>query len=60
MKVTIKSGDCPSYLTIGKVYDALNISEYGCNIVDDNHDVINILFEDCAFLRGGSWEIVGE
>lgn len=61
MKVRIKSGDCPSYLTFDKVYDAFTVVDgLGCNIIDDDHKTINILFDDCSFLDGGSWEIVEE
>lgn len=60
MKVRIKSGDCPSYLTVGKVYDCYENNDRGCKIIDDRGDNITGIFLGCAHLNGGSWEIVEE
>lgn len=63
MKIRIKSGDCPSYLTVGKVYEAkrLSFSDKLWSLVDDQDDEIIInLTEDCPHLNGGSWEIVND
>ena len=63
MKVRIKSGECPSYLTMGKVYDVVefdeNTHEHG--VFNDNnwHTWISINSDD-IHLNGGSWEIVDE
>lgn len=61
MKVRIKSGECPSYLTVGKVYEAKktdNPLKYF--IEDDDGDDLICNLVDCFFLNGGSWEIVDE
>lgn len=56
MKVRIKSGECPSYLTVGKIYKV-----YSSNwIFDDDGNYINILIDDCIHLDYGSWEVVDE
>lgn len=57
MKVRIKSGECPSYLTVGKVYD-YDI-EYFEIEADDGFNIIVVLAE-CDHLNGGSWEVVDE
>ena len=56
MKVRIKSGECPSYLTVGKVYEATKL----LMLKDDDGDNILIVLHDCPNLKGGSWEIVNE
>lgn len=61
MKVRIKSGECPSYLTVGKIYEAQktdNPLKYF--IKDDDGDDLICNLVDCVFLNGGSWEIVDE
>lgn len=52
MKVRIKSGECPSYLTVGKVYDVEH-DKYGRAYVRDNNGY-------ALTLKGESWEIVDE
>lgn len=61
MKVRIKSGDCPSYLTRGRFYEAHKTDNPLKYFIedDDGDDLICNLF-DCVFLNGGSWEIVDE
>lgn len=64
MKVRIKSGVCPSYLTLGKVYDAKVIKFRGDDrlfeISDDDNDPLHCVLSRCAHLNNGSWEIVEE
>lgn len=61
MKVRIKSGHCPSYLTVGKAYDACRKTEYSFNLLSDNNGhVWSCSFNNCIVLNGGSWEIVDE
>lgn len=60
MKVKIKTfnGELPSYLTLGKVYDAVKDKYHnGYDIIDDDNDENNksfILLNYCAHLNGGS------
>lgn len=58
MKVRIKSGDCPSYLTVGKVYEARKVGKIKYFIEDDEGDDLICKLDNCSFLNGGSWEIV--
>lgn len=58
MKVRIKSGECPSYLTHDKWYEASPSKAYDCIIESDCGELIGIDFKDSDFLNGGSWEIV--
>ena len=60
MKVRIKSGECPSYLTVGKVYEVIEFDKWGFSISDDNGDNRTCLFKLCGHLCTGSWEIVDE
>lgn len=63
MKVRIKSGECPSYLTMGKVYEAYTNKEITGNafIIElDNGSFMKGYFNDCPRLKGGSWEILDE
>lgn len=63
MKVKIKSfnDDFPSYLTVGKVYEAAYFFA-GDNelpyIYADNGDFILLCTYECDHLNGGSWEVV--
>ena len=59
MKVRIKSfnGELPSYLTVGKLYDATG-DGISCEIIDDDGDVINVYILCSSHLNDGSWEIV--
>lgn len=60
MKIRIKSGDCPSYLTVGKVYEVVDGDELGaCIVVDDGSWVI-VNFKCSGHLKGGSWEVVND
>lgn len=63
MKIRIKTynGELPSYLTVGKVYPLDTINDfYGGYIFDDSGEKISIEIKECAYLNGGSWEIVNE
>lgn len=60
MKVRIKSGDCPSWFTIGKVYTAHSVHKDWCEVTSDEGNTDTILFDGCSHLNGGSWEIVEE
>lgn len=63
MKVRIKSGDCPSYLTVGRVYEAYvnkEIREDAFIIGLDNASLMKCYFNNCPRLNCGSWEIVDE
>ena len=60
MKVKIKSfnGELPSYLTVGKVYDAEMESKTGGKIINDDGEKIYIFTPSCSHLNDGSWEVV--
>ncbi len=65
MKVRIKSGECPGYLTVGKVYESHSIyikkpSVIGCKIIDDLGRELSINLDYSSHLNGGSWEVVDE
>ena len=61
MKVRIKSGECPSYLTVGKVYEVLPENCNVIRIINDDGDAISIIRTIyCGHLNGGSWEVVNE
>lgn len=65
MKVRIKhfNGELPSYLTLGKVYDAYvnpNVNKHSFIITCDTGGFMKGYFKDCPRLNGGSWEIVEE
>lgn len=63
MKIRIKSGDCPSYLTVGRVYE-VTIQTIGGNdylwVESWDGSVVDIDINNCVHLNGGSWEIVDE
>lgn len=60
MKIRIKNGSPPSYLTAGKAYEVDPSAGFDglYDLVDDTGDTLNIDIEDCAHLNGGSWEVV--
>ena len=62
MKVRIKIGEFPSYLTVGKVYETHK--EYhdlmACKIYCDLGRELLINLDFSHYLNGGSWEIVDE
>lgn len=64
MKIRIKSGECPYFLTEGKVYDAkvieLRENDILFAIKDDDGDHIACVLSGCTFLSGGEWELVNE
>jgi len=63
MKIRIKThnGELPSYLTVGKVYPLDTTNGLGSgNIYDDDGERIFVQIDECAFLNGGSWELVNE
>lgn len=60
MKVRIKSGECPPYLTLGKVYEVVESDNNGFEIIADNNNISYCLVNHCEHLNGGSWEIVDE
>ena len=62
MKVRIKSGECPNYLTADRVYKVSDsgIEDYLFFIKCDKSETRLIYLEDCDHLKGGSWEIVDE
>ena len=63
MKIKIKSfnGDLPDYLTLGKVYEFDSWSDYNDGSIQDDLGMGLYIFLDCcAFLNGGSWEVVNE
>ena len=62
MKIRIKSGECPSYLTVGKVYETEKSMFDGLYYIkSDDSDFIYINLEfDGSHLNGGSWERVDE
>ena len=62
MKIRIKThnGELPSYLTVGKVYEASLFKEYCAVIEDDNGVDIFTYMNSSKHLNGGSWEIINE
>ena len=62
MKIRIKtySGELPSYLTVGKVYEVKSRGVLGFWIVTDELEEIYVLLDDCCFLNGGAWEVCDE
>lgn len=60
MKVKIKSfnGELPSYLAVGKTYDAAIRSDYTFFLEDDDGCLWMCLFDNCPNLNGGSWVVV--
>ena len=66
MKIRIKTynGDLPSYLTVGNVYEVIEVDYLGFadlfSIYDDD-DVLRIVNkENFDYLNGGSWEVVND
>ena len=60
MKIRIKTynGELPSYLTLDKLYDVVEIlDEHLLSVYDDNGENMIIFTEDCGFLNGGTWEV---
>ncbi|QHJ82650.1 MAG: hypothetical protein [Caudoviricetes sp.] len=63
MKVRIKSGECPSYLTSGKVYDVelQKLSGFSYLWIESEQGcMVDISINNCLHLNGGSWEVVDE
>ena len=63
MKIKIKSfnGDLPDYLTLGKVYEFVRLSDDDDGLIHDDLGMGLYIFLDCCdFLNGGSWEVVDE
>lgn len=62
MKIRIKTynGELPSYLTVGKVYEASGNPNITMQIQTDIGDTITVNMRESAFLNGGSWEVVSE
>ena len=63
MKVKIKTynGELPSYLTLDKVYDVIHVIDDLYEIIEkDNDSEIVIRITCCAYLNGGSWEVVND
>lgn len=62
MKVRIKKfrDKLPEYLTLGKVYEVESISQTGFLFwaISDDGEKNCFLFDRCAHLNGGSWEVV--
>ena len=64
MKVRIKSfnGELPSYLTVGKVYDAVRVDSERMKVTCDNGQVIMTNIKKSGYLGvgkdGGEWEVV--
>ena len=63
MKVKIKSfnGVLEDFLTLNKSYLVQEVLDICLlSVKDDDGDKLIIYTEDCAFLNGGSWEVVDE
>lgn len=63
MNILIKSfnGVLEDFLTLNKLYLVQEVLDnYLLSVKDDNGDTMIIYTEDCAFLNGGSWEVVNE
>ena len=61
MKIRIKTynGELPSYLTVGKEYEAIDcFDDRMCTIQSDINSIIWANINCCAHLNGGSWEVV--
>ena len=64
MKIRIKTynGELPSYLTVGKVYEVVEVEYLGFAdlfTIYDDEDVLRIVNKDnCDYLNGGSWEVM--
>jgi len=48
------------YLTVNKEYDVDEVGPSCGDIVDDEGDVLFIVFDGCSHLDGGDWEVVQE
>ena len=63
MKIRIKTynGELPSYLTVGKPYEAtLSQSGLCATFFNDDGDESYAALHNSAHLNGGSWEVVSE
>ena len=64
MKIKIKTynGELPSYLTVGKVYEAedADLKDNYLFIYDDIDYTRAITLNECWHLNGGSWEMCDE
>ena len=62
MKIKIKTynGELPSYLTVGRVYEVNQRSDYTFILEDDTGYSLSFNIENCNHLNGGSWEIINE
>lgn len=65
MRIRIKSGYCPAYLTIGKVYSIEHMTKEGkyfilCDFEFENSEYVCISLDNCKHLNDGSWEIVND
>ena len=63
MKIRIKAynGNLPSYLTVGKVYEAHRIQGERCDInLGGGHTIRVSYLTSCVHLNGGSWEVCDE
>lgn len=62
MKIRIKTfnGELPSHLTVGKVYDANHCVDDLYELVEFTNTDVVIRISGCAYLNGGSWEIVND
>jgi hypothetical protein len=62
MKIQIKNGYCPNYLTLGKVYEVVDEDEYpqdGLFTINcDYGSPLTIFLPSCPHLNGGEWELV--
>ncbi len=64
VKIRIKSGSVPDYLTKNKIYEAETLSqatEYGgltFVFTDDDGNRIGVNQKNSAHLNGGEWELV--
>lgn len=61
MKIKIKSynGDLPSYLTVGKEYIVVDVTDCFNRTLLINSG-IEIHINNCEHLNGGCWEVVNE
>ena len=60
MKIRIKtySGELPSYLTVGKVYEVVDSGAGLFDILDDNGELIIVDLTKDTHLNKGEWEVV--
>lgn len=62
MKIRIKSGECPDFLTVGKNYSVIegDFEDGLFSIKDDYNEVLVTFIHRCPHLNGGKWELVDE